>query len=426
MEIFDRLESEVRSYCRAFPAVFATARGSRITDREGREYIDFFAGAGALNYGHNPPEIKESLLAYLQADGILHGLDMATVAKERFLSTFSEVILVPRGLNYKIQFPGPTGTNAVEAALKLARKVTGRSTVWGFTNGYHGMTLGSLAVTGNRGSRKGAGVPLSYASSMPYDGYLGPQTDTLTYLEKVLDDPSSGADVPAAIIVETVQAEGGVRPATFPWLQGLARLAADRGVLLIIDDIQVGCGRTGPFFSFEPAGIVPDIVCLSKSISGFGLPMALVLLKPELDKWQPGEHNGTFRGNNAAFVTATKALEHWRDDALQKEVDRKASIVRQRLQGIADRFPDACREVRGRGMIQGLVLDVPERASEISREAFRRGLIIEVAGSRDEVVKVLPPLVIGDTDLNAGLEILESATQAVLAPAGALAVELSQ
>ncbi|HEY2737274.1 MAG TPA: diaminobutyrate--2-oxoglutarate transaminase, partial [Thermoanaerobaculia bacterium] len=282
MEIFSTLESEVRSYSRQFPVVFERAVGSRLYDESGREHVDFFSGAGTVNYGHNNPVFKELLIDYLRRDGITHALDMATTAKRDFLIRFERVILAPRGLRYKVQFTGPTGTNAVEAALKLARKVTGRSNVLFFQNAYHGMTLGALAVTGNASKRRGAGVPLLHTMPVPFDGDLG-ERDTIEHLRGLLENPSSGVDRPAAVIVETVQAEGGVRAASTAWLQRLAELLREHGILLIADDIQVGCGRTGTFFSFEAAGIVPDIVCLSKSISGFGLPMALVLIRPELD-----------------------------------------------------------------------------------------------------------------------------------------------
>lgn len=278
-----------------------------------------------LNYGHNPDRIKQALLAYLMRDGITHTLDMYSEAKQRFIERFYEVILQPRGLHYKFQFPGPTGTNAVEAALKLARKVTGREQVVGFTNAFHGMTLGALAVTGNGFKRAGAGVPLSNSAAVPFDGYLGADTDTLDYFEALLKDGGSGMDMPAAVIVETVQAEGGVNVASVQWLQRLRRITAEYGIVLIVDDIQVGCGRTGRFFSFEEAGIVPDIVTLSKSLSGYGLPLALVLIKPELDQWAPGEHNGTFRGHCPAFVTATAALQFWQNDALTQAVQKKGS-----------------------------------------------------------------------------------------------------
>lgn len=417
MDTFEQLESEVRGYCRSWPTVFRTARGSRLTDVDGKEYIDFFAGAGVLNYGHNDTRMRDRLIDYLSRDGILHGLDMATEAKREFLEAFDQVILKPRGLDYKIQFPGPTGTNAVEAALKLARKVTGRDLVVGFTNAFHGMTLGSLAVTGNEAKRAGAGVPLHHSVSMPYDGFLGDDVDTIAYLQSYLDGSGTGVSLPAAVIVETVQAEGGVNVASDEWLRRLAVTCKEHDILLIIDDIQAGCGRTGPFFSFESAGVTPDIVCLSKSLSGFGLPMALTLIRRDLDVWNPGEHNGTFRGNNAAFVTATEALRFWTNDQLTREVARKAGLMKRRLEQIAARFPEAKASWRGRGMIQGLHCDVPGLASRVTRAAFERGLIIETAGPEDEVVKLLPPLVIDDDTLAEGLDIIGTAFEAVTAGA---------
>lgn len=416
MKTFERLESEVRGYCRSFPTLFDRAHGSYLFAADGRRYIDFFAGAGVLSYGHNNPILKQHLLDYLARDGITHGLDMATVAKRDFLETFEALILEPRGLDYKLQFPGPTGTNAVEAALKLARKVTGRHHVISFTNGFHGMTLGSLAVTGNRSKRAGGGVPLSHATALPFDGYFGPEVDTLEQLSELLEDASSGLDLPAAIILETVQAEGGVNAARFDWLKRLAELARRHGVLLIVDDIQVGCGRTGPFFSFEKAGIEPDIVCLSKSISGFGLPMALVLIKPEHDVWAPGEHNGTFRGHNLAFVTATETLRHyWGDDTLERRTQARAETIGRALSDLARRFPAAQAEPRGRGLIQGMAFADRDLASDVSRQAFDRGLVIETAGPHDEVLKLLPALTIADEVLEEGLERIGQSLAAALA-----------
>jgi len=401
----------VRGYCRSFPTIFETARGATLVNEEGEEFIDFFAGAGALSYGHNNPTLKAALVEYLASDGVLHALDMSTTAKRAFLETFERVILRPREMDYKVMFPGPTGTNAVESALKLARKVTGRHNVVSFTNGFHGMTLGSLALTGNGGKRAGAGVPLNNVTHMPFCDYLGTETDTIAALERFLQDSSSGMDLPAAFILETVQAEGGVNIGTRQWLEALAELAVKYNVLLIVDDIQVGCGRTGPFFSFEPFDIKPDIICLSKSISGYGLPMALTLMKPEHDVFDPGEHNGTFRGHNAAFVTATAALnEFWKDDLLTRKVNRNARQVRDTLLDIA---ADHDAEVRGRGMIQGVEFADHKIASVISKEAFSRGLIIETSGPNDEVLKTLPPLTITDDLLTRGLEILTQSAVAV-------------
>jgi len=410
LDTFERLESNVRGYCRNFPTVFETANGATLVNENGDQYIDFFAGAGALNYGHNNPIMKKALVDYLMGDGVLHALDMSTTAKREFLETFGKRILEPRDMDYKVMFPGPTGTNAVESALKLARKVTGRHNVVSFTNGFHGMTLGSLATTGNGSKRAGAGVPLSNVTHMPFCDYLGSEADTIAALERYLEDSSSGMDLPAAFILETVQAEGGVNIGTRAWLESLAELANRYDVLLIVDDIQVGCGRTGPFFSFEKFDVDPDIICLSKSISGYGLPMALTLMKPELDVFEPGEHNGTFRGHNAAFVTATATLNaYWSDDSLTKKVNRNALQVRDALLDIAANY-DA--EVRGRGMIQGIEFADTSIASEISKQAFKRGLIIETAGPKDELIKTLPPLTISDELLKQGLEILAESVEA--------------
>lgn len=405
MDTFERMESKVRTYCRTFPTVFTTARGSILTDETGKDFIDFFSGAGALNYGHNNPALREELLAYIADAGITHSLDMATTSKRRFLEAFDELILRPRSRSYKVMFPGPTGTNAVEAALKLARKITGRANVIAFTNGFHGMTLGSLALTGNAGKRSGAGVALTDTTHMPFCGYFGTETDTIDVLEGYLLDSSSGIEDPAAFVVETVQAEGGVNVASREWLQRLEALAKETGALLVVDDIQVGCGRTGPFFSFEAAGITPDIVCLSKSLSGYGLPLAITLMKPDLDQWEPGEHNGTFRGHNLAFVTATAALEtYWTSDDLTKKVNHDAARVRDVMFSLAD----LCEaDVRGRGLIQGIEFDDKSLACEISQEAFRHGLVIETAGPQDEVLKALPPLTIDQENLEKGLKILQ-------------------
>ena len=413
MTIFEELESEVRSYCRSWPVVFDKASGVHIWDTDGRRYLDFFAGAGALNYGHNNPALKEPLLDYLMADRVVHSLDMYSVAKARFLERFRDLILRPRGLDYKVQFPGPTGTNSVETALKLARKVTGRESVISFTNAFHGMTLGSLSVTGNSMKRGGAGIPLVHATPMPYDNYLDGMPD-FVWFERLLADSGSGLNEPAAVIVETVQAEGGINVSRLEWLRGLADLCHRYRLLLIVDEVQMGCGRTGPFFSFEAAGITPDIVCLSKSISGYGLPMALTLLRPELDVWEPGEHNGTFRGQNPSFVTGAAALDlYWADDRLEKEVIRKGERIHQALCAAVDGVDGV--QVRGRGMIRGVAFKQPELAGAVCKEAFERGLLMETSGPEGEVAKLMPALVIDDDSLEQGLSIAADSIEAVTA-----------
>ncbi len=261
---------------------------------------------------------------------------------------------------------------------------------------------------------------------MPYDGYQGPDVDTTDYLKKVLDDGGSGIDLPAAVIVETVQGEGGLNAASFPWLRRLDSLCRKHDILLIVDDIQAGCGRTGSFFSFEKAGIKPDIVTLSKSLSGYGLPFSLVLLKPELDTWKPGEHNGTFRGHNLAFVTARKALEeYWRDDDLASDVTRKGRMIWLKLEELAAEHEDARLSVRGRGMMVGLDCGDGELAGKITQKAFEKGLVIETSGASGEVVKCLCPLTISDEKLVAGLNILDECVKESLAEATA-AAELSE
>lgn len=404
--IFDTTESQVRSYCRSWPTVFTNASGSIMTDEQGKEYIDFFAGAGALNYGHNNPKLRSDLVEYLTSDALVHSLDMMTPAKREFLQTFKELILEPRKLDYKVMFPGPTGTNTVETALKLARKVTGRQHILSFTNAFHGMTLGSLSVTGNSMKRQGAGMALTNSSKIPYDDYFDGETPDFLWLERVLEDSGSGVDKPAAIIVETVQGEGGLSAARAEWLQELRRLTSHHDILLIVDDVQAGCGRTGTFFSFEEAGITPDIVCVSKSISGYGMPMALTLFTPQLDVWTPGEHNGTFRGNNPAFVTATAALRHyWSDDAFEKgHLAQVIDTLQDALMKIAVEVEGTT--VKGRGLLTGLYFEDAEVASKVAALGFENGLLMETSGPQDEVLKLMPAMTIELDVLQRGLNIL--------------------
>jgi diaminobutyrate-2-oxoglutarate transaminase len=414
-DIFEEIESNVQSYARSFPTVFDQARGSYLYDVEGQRYLDFLAGAGTLNYGHNHPDLKRALIDYIANDGITHGLDLHTAVKERFLESMQRIVFEPRSYDYVVQFTGPTGTNAVEAALKLARNVTGRHNIVSFTNGFHGVSLGAMAATGNSHHRDAAGLPLTGVTPMPYDGYMGDDLDTIAFLEQMLDDPSSGLDKPAAVIVETVQGEGGLNVAGMEWLRSLEKTCRKRDILLIVDDIQAGCGRTGTFFSFEPAGIRPDIVTLSKSLSGYGLPFAVTLFKPHLDQWKPGEHNGTFRGNNHAFVTANAALEiFWQDDALPAHVRKQAETLKETLSDIAAQAPAGLLQHKGRGMMQGLNCPDGETASAITQSCFENGLVIETSGSEDQVVKCLCPLTISEEELEEGLHILRKATETVL------------
>lgn len=410
MKIFEEIESEVQSYARSFPRIFHRAKGEFMWDEEGNRYLDFLAGAGTLNYGHNHPVFKKALLDYIEDDGITHGLDLHTRAKGEFLQALNDIILKPRGMEYVVQFTGPTGTNAVEAAMKIARNVTGQQNIVTFTNGFHGVSLGSLSATGNSHHRDAAGVSLTGTHRLPFDGYLGENIDTTEYLDKVLGDSSSGINSPAAVVVETVQGEGGINAASVTWLQNLQKVCRKYGILLIVDDIQAGCGRSGDFFSFEEAGIEPDIITLSKSLSGYGLPFAVVLMKPELDQWKPGEHNGTFRGNNVAFVTAKAALENfWQDDTFSKDIKKKGEYIASRVDHIVKTYGNGRFSSRGRGMFRGINCVNGDIAGKITSLAFKKGLIIETSGADDQVVKFLCPLTITEEHLKEGLDIVEQA-----------------
>jgi diaminobutyrate-2-oxoglutarate transaminase len=415
VETFELLESQVRSYSRNFPVIFERACGSWLFTNDGSGYLDFLMGCSTLNYGHNNPELKKALIDYISGDGITHSLDLYSESKERFLCEFFESILQPRNLDYVLQFPGPTGANAVEAALKLARKVTGRQNVIAFTNGFHGVTLGALACTGNKLHRSGAGIGLEGVAHMPFDGYFGPSVDTAAYLDKMLSDPSSGVHDPAAVIVETVQGEGGLNVADYSWLQRIAAIARKHGALFIVDDIQAGAGRAGTFFSFEPAGIKPDIVTMAKSVSGYGLPLALVLIDRQYDQWLPGEHNGTFRGNCHAFVTARAAIKHfWRDSTFEQSIYDKGQLLQKKLSGIARANGLDRTAVKGRGMMRGLEMPSGEIAAQVAKAAFDKGLVIETSGPDDEVVKCLAALTITDDELSQGLDILAGSVRSVL------------
>lgn len=411
------IESNVRTYSRTFPVIFSKALGSEIYSIDGRRYIDFLAGAGALNYGHNHPALKESLIEYFRGDNMVHSLDLWTAAKYAYLDTFDRLILKSRGLDYKVHLTGPTGTNAVEAAIRLARKIKKRSTIVSFTNGFHGITMGSLALTGNAKFRSVAGLPSVGNAFMPFDNYFGKGVDTLKYFKKCLSDRSSGLDHPAAVIVEVVQGEGGINVASPAWLRELEAICRDQDILLIIDDIQAGCGRTGRFFSFEHAGVVPDLVTNSKSLSGFGLPFSQVLIRPEHDHWEAGQYNGTFRGNNAAMITAAKALEcFWSDDALAEEVQRKGEIVREGFLGLIDllRFHQVEAEERGLGLMRGIDVQSGVLATKIIAEAFRQGLIIETSGDSGQVIKCLCPLLTTDDQIEEAVQILRSSIENLL------------
>lgn len=407
--IFERRESAARSYCRSFTATFTEARGSELFTADGKRYIDFLAGCSSLNYGHNDPDMKAALIEHIAGDGIAHELDLHTDAKAAFLNAFSRHILTPRGMDHRVMFTGPTGANAVEAALKIARKVTGRTNVIAFTNGFHGVTMGALAATGNGYHRGGAGMDKSGVTRLPFAGYAD-GVDSAALLDQMLSDPSGGIDAPAAILFETVQGEGGLNAASAEWVRKMQKIAHKHGALLIIDDIQAGCGRTGSFFSFDEMDVQPDIVTMAKSLSGFGLPMACLLVRPKHDIFGPAEHNGTFRGNTHAFVTARVAIEKfWADDAFQKELAAKSVMLTSALKEVADLIPGAT--LKGRGLMQGVDVGSGDLAADICARAYELGLVIETSGPNDEVVKILAPLTTPNALFREGFDILLRATR---------------
>ncbi|PRX05946.1 UNVERIFIED_ORG: diaminobutyrate aminotransferase [Martelella mediterranea] len=420
-DVFKRRESAARSYCRSMPAVFTRASGSEIFDKDGNRWIDFLAGCSSLNYGHNDADMKAALIEHISSDGIAQGLDLHTDTKSDFLKAMETHILKPRGMDHKVMFTGPTGANAVEAAMKIARKSTGRTNVIAFTNGFHGVTMGALAATGNGYHRGGASMDTSGVTRIPYDDYAE-GVDSAALLEQMLADPSSGVDEPAAIMFETVQGEGGLNAASPEWIRRMADIAHNHGALLIIDDIQAGSGRTGHFFSFEEMGVTPDIITMAKSVSGFGLPMALVLVRPEHDVFGPAEHNGTFRGNTHAFVTARVAIEKfWTDDRFQKELAEKSTMLTGALSRIAAEIPAAT--LKGRGLMQGVDVGSGELAEEICARSFDKGLIIETSGNEDQVVKVLAPLTTSEETFSEGFDILLEAVRETMAAKTQIAAE---
>jgi diaminobutyrate-2-oxoglutarate transaminase len=349
-----------------------------------------------------------ALTEHVASGAILHALDLYTPAKRTLLETIESTLLVPNGWDYKVQFVGPTGTDAVEAALKLARLATGRRGVVAFRGSYHGMSIGALSVSGSRRLRSAGTVLLNEVTFVPFEHGPDGEFDTVDYLTRHFDDKSGGNELPAAVILEAVQIQAGVYAASPQWLRELRRWTKERGIVLILDEIQTGVGRTGPFFAFESAGIVPDIVTVAKSIGGVGQPLALVLLARELDVWKPGDHTGTFRGNQLAFVTAAVALRKWTNPEFLDLLKANAATFRAAL----DRFEGESVVVatRSAGLIAGIDFgpDNARTATEFQRRALESGVIVEKCGRNSEVVKLMPPINTPTEQLADGMERLHA------------------
>jgi diaminobutyrate-2-oxoglutarate transaminase len=408
MNSFDALESNVRWYCRRWPTVFTTASGSVITDEDGVEYLDFFAGAGALSYGHNNPLLVDAAIDHLRSGRLMHSLDTFTVEKRDFLDTIQRTILAPRQLDMVIQTVGPTGATAVEAALQLAQRLTGHRAVLGFEGGYHGMSYRAASISASMAGRE-TSAHLKDFVALPYVKHV---TDAdIELLDTTLRSPVNGQRI-GVVIVEPTQGEGGARAFDPAYLAAIRRITSELGILVIADEIQAGVGRTGPFFSFEGSSLDPDIICVSKSISGLGLPMAINLVRRSLDTWNPGEFSGTFRGNNLAFKTSATMLNHyWSDSTLEKNTELFGHSTRTALESMAEAFGAGNFDVRGNGMLNGLEVRDTELATAISRHAFERRLIVETCGRGDTVVKLLTPLVIEPAQLDEGLRRLALAVE---------------
>lgn len=425
-------ESSARTYARTFATVFTRGQGSCLYDADGRRYIDCLAAAGTLALGHNPPVVTEAVRAFLDSGAVQQALDLCTPAKHAFIEELMACLPDEFARTAKIQFCGPTGSDAVEAAIKLFKTVTGRRTLLCFQGGYHGMTAGALSLTGNLTAKQHVPAlmpdvvalpfPSAFRSPFGLGGEAGARA-TLSYIEHVLADPESGITRPAAMVLEVVQGEGGVVPAPDGWLSGLADILREYEVPLVIDEVQTGFGRTGHMFAFEAAGITPDAVIVSKAAGG-GYPISAVLYHERFDRWQPGAHAGTFRGNQIAMVAGAATMRTIRGLGLAGEAARKGERLRSLLLRNLGGLP-CIGEVRGRGLMLGVELVDPDDvaqgrrfspgggrlAAAIKQQCFAGGLLLETGGRHGSVVRFLPPLIVSDEEID---EIVEIFVRSVL------------
>ncbi|GGJ05522.1 diaminobutyrate--2-oxoglutarate transaminase [Paenibacillus hunanensis] len=436
LKLQEQKESNARAYPRHFPLVISKAKGMIVTDTEGRQYYDCLAGAGTLALGHNPDVVVDAIREMLDQQIPLHTLDLATPLKLAFMEELFSLLPEPMRDHAKIQFCGPTGADAVEAAIKLVKTATGGRSILAFHGSYHGSTQATIAMSGNLSKKQHLQsllpdvhfLPFPYEYRCPF-GVGGEMTAKLSaqYIENLLDDCESGIVAPCGVIVETVQGEGGAIPAQLEWLRELRRITAERGIPLIIDEVQTGFGRTGRMFSFEHAGIVPDVIICSKAVGG-SLPMSVILYKEELDRWQPGAHTGTFRGNQMAMATGLATLRYLREQRVLDNVQQRSQQMMTRLRSLQAMIP-AIGDVRGRGLMIGVEMvepsETPDRlghfpasgrmAEAVQRRCFANGMIIEVGGRHSSVLRFLPPLVITEQETETVLRIFERSLHEALA-----------
>lgn len=418
-------ESAARTYARTLQMVPVEASGMTVRGADGRTYLDCLSGAGTLALGHNHPVVVEAVRRVIDSGAPWHSLDIATPQKDEFVDELFATL--PRSLQERgrIQFCGPAGTDAVEAALKLARTATGRQSVAAFTGAYHGMTAGALAVSGGVACKTPVAGAASEAVRLPFPyeyrcpfGVGDGRTAELSarYVERLLADPNGGVLEPAAMILEVVQGEGGVIPAPHEWVREMRRITAARDIPLVVDEVQSGVGRTGTFWASQGAGIEPDVMVLSKAIGGT-LPLAVVVYSDHLDTWQPGAHSGTFRGTTLAMAAGAATLRHVREHHLEQRAAEVGDRIMTELVTLADEL-SCIGDVRGRGLMIGVEVVEPTSAPDASgarpadpalalrirSECLSRGLIVELGGRHDAVVRLLPPLVITDDEVNTVLD----------------------
>ncbi|MFZ6045351.1 diaminobutyrate--2-oxoglutarate transaminase [Pseudomonas sp. CR3202] len=429
-----RFESNVRSYPRKLPLAIAKAHGVWVTDVEGRTYLDCLAGAGTLALGHNHEAVMASLDSFLASGLPMHTLDLTTPVKDAFSERLLS-LLPGQGRDYCLQFCGPSGADAVEAALKLAKTHTGRNTIISFSGAYHGMTHGALALTGNTAPKDAIATLMPGVQFLPYPHEyrcplgLGGEAgvEALThYFTQFIEDVESGVSLPAAVILEAVQGEGGVNCAPVSWLRRIREVTRERGILLILDEVQAGFARTGRMFAFEHAGIEPDIIVMSKAVGG-GLPLAVLGIRREFDAWAPGGHAGTFRGNQMAMATGLATLEVLQRQDLAAQAERRGLWLKEQLESLQQRYP-ALGQVRGRGLMLGIEIVDERRASDrlgsfpmdptlavaIQQHCFRQGLLLERGGRQGNVIRLLPPLIINDEQCQQVISRFERAVAAAL------------
>ncbi|MFF4497946.1 diaminobutyrate--2-oxoglutarate transaminase family protein [Streptomyces sp. NPDC001546] len=411
-------ESAARTYARSLPIVPVRARGLTIEGADGRRYLDCLSGAGTLALGHNHPVVLEAIRGVLDSGAPLHVLDLATPVKDAFTTELFANLPAPLAADARVQFCGPAGTDAVEAALKLVRVATGRSGLLAFAGAYHGMTAGALSASGGATDVRVTRLPYPQDYRCPF-GVGGAEGARLSaaWTESLLDDPKGGVPAPAGMLVEPVQGEGGVHPAPDDWLRRMREITETRGIPLIADEVQTGVGRTGAFWGVDHAGVVPDVMVLSKAIGG-SLPLAVIVYRSELDVWEPGAHAGTFRGNQLAMAAGTATLAYVRRNGLALRAAELGGRMLTALRGLAADQP-CVGDVRGRGLMLGVeIVDpdtgapAPARAAAIRQACLDRGLIVELGGRLGAVVRLLPPLTLTDEQATAVLDRLADAIAA--------------